>query len=568
MSTITYTPNSDGVTFTGSDGNTYILDQTTGAYTIAPAQAPAATPAVTYTPNSDGVTFTGSDGNTYIQNQTTGAYTVYVAPSSSATPTLSTVTVNGVQYTDNGDNTYTDANGNDFQHMSDGSMQQIVSKASPTPSAEDAALISQAPEATSSDYAASGPAGVAPGLTPALGTLVTVTKTCTVVFTDADPNNSGQNPDTNAEIHTATLIITTSTVDQNVSVVVQETVPQGQVDNPVVTITATVTTTDPKVSVTLNPNLTTTGIVLTPTTSETTDANGVVTSVLTVTLAYTHAQVSVFTEQTTNSTLTQAPVEPDYRYLIMPQHLVIDTLHDGGGDANMTCVMLHSMFNVGIFKMSEVMYHTLRSGWEKAEVIEVDADTAKYGVAFFGEIRPVAKLFEAANPWYPATKTPTAITDDIVDKILTVMKGFATEVIESEYERRYLTARGASDFEADTWTIQREEAKAFQSNPNADTPFIDDLVALEGITKAALVTKILAEQADYYKRISTMLVQMKGLIAKFNACTTVWDINILYEDYFGIAMPVAEALKLGRMASETDWTRKPGFEVKGNGYYF
>lgn len=528
---------------------------------------------ITYTPTGDGVTFTGSDGNTYVQNPQTGAYTIAGSQGTGSTPSsvaqvaaaASTVTINGVQYTDNGDGTFTDANGADWQQNADGTMAQVVAikPAELTASAEDIALENLAPEATTSDYAS----GAAVRLTPPTGTIVAITKTYTVVFTDADVNNTGANPDTNAQIHTATLTLVTSTVDQNVTVTTQETIPQGTVDNPTATIVTTITSTDPNVAVTLNPNVTTTDITVTSNNTETTN-NGVTTIVLTATVAYTHTQVTTFFESNTRSTLTAVPVEPEYRYLIMPQHLVVDYTVDAGSDANMTCKMLHSMFNIGLFQMSEVMYHTLRGGWSKVECIEIDADTAKYGVMFFGEIRPVAKVYEAASSFYPATKTPTAITDDIVDKILTVMKAFATEIIEDEYERRYLALRGASDFEADTWTIQREEAKMWQTNNSADTPFIDDLVALEGVDKATFVNKILTEQADYYAKISKMLVQMKGLIAKFKACTTVWDINILYEDYLGIAMPIAEAIALGRMVSSTDWTRKPGYEVKGNGYYF
>jgi hypothetical protein len=522
---------------------------------------------ITYTPNADGVTFTGSDGQQYIQNQQTGAYTVAgtASNSSSSAATTNTVTINGVQYTDNGDGTYLDVVGATWQKNTDGTMSKVVSTPAPTASAETAALANLAPEATISD-AAAGPATT---VVPPAGTQITINTNNTIVFTDADATNNGSNPDTNAQIHIATILISTTTVDANTTVKTIETLPQGTIDNPTVVITTTVTTSDPNTVVAINSNLTSEAMTVTPTNTEGVDpATGLTVIVLTATVTFTHPAITTFFESTTNSTLTKPPVEPEFRYLIMPQHLVIDNVVSGQSDPNMTCDMLHSMFNVGLFKVSEVMYHTLRTGWDKAEVIETDADTAKYGVMFFGEIRPVAKLYEAGSSQYPATKTPIAITQDIVDKILFIMKSFATEIIESEYERRYLTARGASDFEADTWTIQREEAKAFNANPNADTPFLDDLVELEGITKAELVTKILEEQAVYYKTISTMLVQMKGLIAKFNACITVWDINILYEDYFGIAMPISEAIALDRMVSSTDWTRKPGYEVKGNGYYF
>jgi len=33
-------------------------------------------------------------------------------------------------------------------------------------------------------------------------------------------------------------------------------------------------------------------------------------------------------------------------------------------------------------------------------------------------------------------------------------------------------------------------------------------------------------------------------------------------------MPIKQAIALGRTVSDTDWTRKPEWSVKGNGYYF
>jgi hypothetical protein len=68
--------------------------------------------------------------------------------------------------------------------------------------------------------------------------------------------------------------------------------------------------------------------------------------------------------------------------------------------------------------------------------------------------------------------------------------------------------------------------------------------------------------------MAMLLADMQNLLAKFKSCATVWDINILYEDYFGIAMPISMAIKLNRTISDTNWNRVPEWRVKGNGCYF
>ena len=88
------------------------------------------------------------------------------------------------------------------------------------------------------------------------------------------------------------------------------------------------------------------------------------------------------------------------------------------------------------------------------------------------------------------------------------------------------------------------------------------------LDKTGRANKIIQKAEDDQDRFSKMRVEMQKLIKKFEDCSSVWDINTLYEDYFGIAMPIKQAIALGRTVSDTDWTRKPEWSVKGNGYYF
>jgi hypothetical protein len=399
-----------------------------------------------------------------------------------------------------------------------------------------------------------------------VGTLFTVANTTTVSFTDADLTAAGSTADLAARIHSSVIVIATTTTDPGVNIRTFETIPEGLNDNPQVIFKTVVKTTDQNAEIRLNTTINSSSISTTPTTNEYRQDDLYVTE-LTVTFNHVGDNINSFLETMTRATWSGKAPDPVYKHLILDQDLIHRHLTHQQDDPTMYCQELFSLFNISIVKMSTPMYNALRSTWTKAKVLEIDEKTVKYGISFFAEIRPVAKLWEASKSWY-GEKIPTEITPEIVGDILYVMKMVAVQIIEGEFERRYLALRGASDFEAETWAIQREEAEDYLIDKSAPTPFIDYICKARNKNKDEFVTKVMANAKKFHEASAAMLVQMQDICAKFKACTTVWDINILYEDYLGISMPIAEAVALGRMTSESDWNRKPGYEVKGNGYYF
>lgn len=303
-----------------------------------------------------------------------------------------------------------------------------------------------------------------------------------------------------------------------------------------------------------------------------TDEGGVHTAIITVITEFPNDYNNhVYVDTTTMNETQKKPVAVQMHYLIMKQSLIEGKLHGQGiFDENMTVTEMFSMFNVTLVKVSDQIYKSLQPEWHQEEIIEIDEDTAKWGAQFFGEIRGVAKVWEAKNPWY-GEKKPVELTDDIKNKVITVMKLFAVEIVEAEFERRFLAMRGASQLEAASWELQKHEAKEwlqYQGSEGSKTPFLDYLSVEHNKDKTELANKILTKAEEYEDKLSTMLVDMQKIIKQFKSCTTIWDINILYEDYMGIQMPIKQAIDLGRAVSETDWSRKPEWQVKGNGYYF
>ena len=371
--------------------------------------------------------------------------------------------------------------------------------------------------------------------------------------------------------HSAKIITDISTSDANVSVLTTETLTQTSGNVPAfATIVTTISTIDPDVRVAVNPAVSGNDIDIVTVGAEST-VNGIPTTTMTSTVSLKTGDLVVYANSTVTDNTNFVLQEPTYRYLILRHNLLDGMLHGvPGGDYNMTCQEMYSLMNVTCIKMSEGLYQTLRQAWVQETVIEIDADTAFYGTTFFSEIRPVAKVWEAKTSWY-GEKIPTQITPEIVGYILKVMKAFATNIVESEYERRYLTLRNASMLETASWEIQKSEAKewlAFQGADGHVTPFLDYLATQRIMDKTVLANKILTNAESHQDALSRLLVEMQTLVKKFNNCDSVWDINILYEDYLGIALPIKQAIDLGRTISADNWNRRPEWSVKGNGYYF
>lgn len=389
-------------------------------------------------------------------------------------------------------------------------------------------------------------------------------------FTNAS-DNTETNVTTNITLDTANIYIKTTTTDTNVMVTTNETVVQAENGaGPSVVFLTTVASTDTNIKVETDYVISSDKVRLATSGTDFTTDTGLVTQITTTVSTPDVLDYYLYT-QTTNSDLTDVAPEPEYKYFICKHNLVQPYLHGNAtGDYNLTCVEMYSLMNVACCKMAVPLWNSLRPLWYGEKIIELDGETAYWGTTLFSEIRPVAKIWEARATFY-GEKIPTEVTPEMQERILTVMRSFAYEFIEDEFDRRYLAMRDASDLEAASWEIQKAEAKEWlemQGQNGSITPFLDYIAAEREMDKTELANKILQKAQDYQDQVSTLITNMQILSKRFEKCETVWDMNILYEDYFGVGMPIKQAIQLGRTISETDWTRKSGWEIKGNGYYF
>ena len=254
---------------------------------------------------------------------------------------------------------------------------------------------------------------------------------------------------------------------------------------------------------------------------------------------------------------------------------------------------LYDLLNVSCIQVSSQMYSIHSKVWN-GKYIEISEDTATLGSTLFSEVRDTAKLWEISgldgpgltgneNPevfeQYPeatAEKVPVSMNEvrgtmTIKEHVLVFMKAFAKEIIEEEYQSRFLALRDTCELESASWEIQKHEAREWLTNAGLNgsvTPFLDYLATERGEDKTVLSNKILTKAEGYQDKLSTMLVAMQKLKKQFKNTTSITDINTLYEDYLGVMMPTTQAIEMGRTLSATDWARKPEYEVMANEFNF
>ena len=254
---------------------------------------------------------------------------------------------------------------------------------------------------------------------------------------------------------------------------------------------------------------------------------------------------------------------------------------------------LYELLNVSCIQVSTEMYSIHSKTWN-GKYVEITEDTATLGSSLFSEIRDTAKLWEISGlespgltgnerqevfeqyPEVKAEKVPTDMNEvrgtmTIKEHVLVFMKAFAKEIIEEEYQSRFLAMRDTCELESASWEIQKHEAREWLTNAGLNgsvTPFLDYLATERGEDKTVLSNKILQKAETYQDKLSTMLVSMQKLKKQFKNSTSIKDINTLYEDYLGVMMPTAQAVEMGRTLSNTDWARKPEYEVMANEFNF
>ncbi|SVA89260.1 uncharacterized protein METZ01_LOCUS142114 [marine metagenome] len=279
----------------------------------------------------------------------------------------------------------------------------------------------------------------------------------------------------------------------------------------------------------------------------------------------------------TEPTPIAGPTVPDakLRYIIVPEEDIKAYITGGSfQDKNFKCESKYNLLGLSAVEISNSLLETIRPQLGRS-FEEITKDEFYFGTVHFAEIRDTVKVLKTGDgviwDWTPAIpdehwKQAIDFSQEMKDFTLSFMKKYAKEIIENEYSKKLKFIKNVSELEAATWEIQKHEAREFltygEDDPAHVTPFLDYIATERSFDKTTLSNKILEKAEEYQDRLSTMLVTSQKILKKVEVCTTIWDLNIVYEDYFGIMMPTEQAETLKRIDSgikedgEIDYNRK------------
>ena len=199
-------------------------------------------------------------------------------------------------------------------------------------------------------------------------------------------------------------------------------------------------------------------------------------------------------------------------------------------------------------------------------------DIAIFGFRSFGDVRQSIKVSAVdltenetfdENQYEQYTtigsKVEIPVTKKRYDVILRAMKIAAKVIIEDIYNERYLALDSSvSDIERKCWEYFVDELNTERYS------FITEIAEAKGINAEAYIKNIKLKKSYYDSSVKDLYTKMIKLKTEFNNCTTVRQLNRLYEDYMGIPMPQQQAFDEGRTETNASGvTRKsviPGFK--------
>lgn len=131
--------------------------------------------------------------------------------------------------------------------------------------------------------------------------------------------------------------------------------------------------------------------------------------------------------------------------------------------------------------------------------------------------------------------------------VISAMRYIAKAVIEEEFDKKFMELDMSSQMESLSFELQYEEAMLFKNDPEANVPLLTALANAREKSLEQMANIIIEGRNNFKTKITELLVRMTEIKLKFKTAATIRDLNRLYEDYFGVAMPENQAREEGRV---------------------
>lgn len=190
--------------------------------------------------------------------------------------------------------------------------------------------------------------------------------------------------------------------------------------------------------------------------------------------------------------------------------------------------------------------------------VEVNKEIAIFGFRSFGDIRSTIKIStddissneEFDNLSYSemsvGPKMAIPMTEKRYNTVLRTMKLVAKIIIEDTFNSRFKSLdEGAVGLEKKVWEFLVKDI-------DDGTDFVLSDLAQAKETTVENLKKLVNEKRDFYnKSVKDLYLKTASLKKQFYDCTTIRQLNRLYEDLMGFPMPEAQAYEENRINSET-----------------
>ena len=230
-----------------------------------------------------------------------------------------------------------------------------------------------------------------------------------------------------------------------------------------------------------------------------------------------------------------------------------------------TANLIFNQYGVTVFSISEEWVRDLNKISGSYE--EVSEDIGRWGTKHFGEVRAVVKVTdddplseddEYALEQLEDGRTKVELPQERYDAAIAFMKVAAKLIIEDEYDRKFLTLKAEeSKLEQYLWDAQITEA----NNLEGETPLLNSIATAKGIAVSEVASSVLAGNKSFNDKVKALYDSMLVLKQEFKSCATIREVNVLWQKYMGVPMPIFQMEELGLVNADgsTPYV-KPGLQ--------
>ena len=219
-----------------------------------------------------------------------------------------------------------------------------------------------------------------------------------------------------------------------------------------------------------------------------------------------------------------------------------------------TANLIFNQYGVTVFSIDKEWVRDLNKLSGSYE--EVSEDIGKWGTKHFGEVRAVVKVTdedplseddEYALEQLPDGRTKVELPQERYDAAIAFMKVAAKLIIEDEYDRKFLTLKAEeSKLEQYLWDAQITEA----NNLEGETPLLNSIATAKGIAVSEVASSVLAGNKTFNDKVKALYDSMLALKQEFKSCATIKELNVLWQKYMGVPMPIFQMEEMGLVGED------------------